>query len=97
MKRKNKKHILFPAALLIYVTVLAVITYPRYRESGDRYKPAACSVALFYSEEKTKDQGAVHQKGLANQGGKDNHGTRTLKKGIRVFFFSETSLHLLIL
>ncbi|NLY23707.1 MAG: LPXTG cell wall anchor domain-containing protein [Bacteroidales bacterium] len=35
MKRKNKKHILFPAALLIYVTVLAVITYPRYRESGD--------------------------------------------------------------
>ncbi|MBF6627280.1 MAG: LPXTG cell wall anchor domain-containing protein [Proteiniphilum sp.] len=35
MKGNNRKHILFPALLLVYVTVLAFITYPRYEASGD--------------------------------------------------------------
>lgn len=35
MKLKNKRVILFPALLLLYLTILAVITYPRYRASGE--------------------------------------------------------------
>ena len=35
MKRRIKKYILFPAVLLIYVAILAIMTYPRYVVSGD--------------------------------------------------------------
>jgi LPXTG-motif cell wall-anchored protein len=35
MKRRNKKHILLPAVLLIYVAILAIITYPGYKASGN--------------------------------------------------------------
>ena len=35
MPRNNKKHILLPAILLVYVAILAIVSYPRYKESGD--------------------------------------------------------------
>ncbi|WP_298648671.1 LPXTG cell wall anchor domain-containing protein [uncultured Proteiniphilum sp.] len=35
MSRKIKKHILFPAVLLIYFTIMAVMAYPRYKASGN--------------------------------------------------------------
>lgn len=35
MKRKNKKQILLPVVLLIYVAILAIMTYPRYQASGN--------------------------------------------------------------
>lgn len=35
MMRKNKNYILFPSVLLIYVAILAVMTYPRYKVSGN--------------------------------------------------------------
>lgn len=35
MKRKNKKHILLPAALLIYMAGMAILAYPKYREQGN--------------------------------------------------------------
>lgn len=35
MKRKNKKHILLPAALLIYMVGMAILAYPKYREQGN--------------------------------------------------------------
>lgn len=35
MSRKLKRHILFPAILLIYIAVMAVIAFPRYSESGN--------------------------------------------------------------
>ena len=31
MRRKNKKHILLPAALLIYMVGMAILAYPKYR------------------------------------------------------------------
>lgn len=30
-----KRHILFPAMLLIYIVVMAIIAFPNYRESGN--------------------------------------------------------------
>lgn len=35
MSRKIKKQFLFPAALLIYLAIMAYISYPRYKESGN--------------------------------------------------------------
>lgn len=35
MPRNNKKHILLPAILLVYVAILAIVSYPRYKESGE--------------------------------------------------------------
>ncbi len=35
MSRKIKKHFLFPAVLLIYLAIMAYISYPRYKESGN--------------------------------------------------------------
>ncbi|MBK5194508.1 MAG: LPXTG cell wall anchor domain-containing protein [Proteiniphilum sp.] len=35
MKRKNKKQILLPVVLLIYVAILAIMTYPGYQASGN--------------------------------------------------------------
>ena len=35
MPRNNKKHILLPAILLVYVAILAIVSYPRYEESGE--------------------------------------------------------------
>ena len=35
MKRRIKKHILFPVVLLIYVVLLGIMTYPRYQASGN--------------------------------------------------------------
>ena len=35
MNRKIKKHFLFPAVLLIYLAIMAYISYPRYKESGN--------------------------------------------------------------
>jgi len=35
MKRRIKKHILFPVVLLIYVALLGIMTYPRYHASGN--------------------------------------------------------------
>lgn len=31
----NKKHILLPAVLALYVVVMAIIGYPRYQKSGN--------------------------------------------------------------
>lgn len=35
MSRKTKRPLLVPAILLIYAGVMAYISYPRYKESGD--------------------------------------------------------------
>jgi hypothetical protein len=35
MKRKTKTYILFPAVLLVYIAIMAVMTYPRYEASGN--------------------------------------------------------------
>lgn len=35
MSRKIKKHFLFPAVLLIYLAIMAYISYPRYKELGN--------------------------------------------------------------
>ncbi|MCE5205637.1 MAG: LPXTG cell wall anchor domain-containing protein [Porphyromonadaceae bacterium] len=35
MKQKIKKQFLFPAVLLIYVAIMAYMSYPRYKESGN--------------------------------------------------------------
>ena len=35
MRKKNKRHIFLPLALLIYSAVMAVITFPKYREHED--------------------------------------------------------------
>ena len=35
MRRKPKKHILLPSVLLLYIAVLAYISFPRYKESGN--------------------------------------------------------------
>ena len=35
MSRKIKKHVLFPAVLLLYLAIMAYISYPRYCESGN--------------------------------------------------------------
>lgn len=35
MSEKIKKHILFPLVLIIYVAVMAVISYPKYEKSGN--------------------------------------------------------------
>ena len=35
MPRNNKKHILLPAILLVYVAILAIVSYSRYKESGE--------------------------------------------------------------
>lgn len=35
MSRKIKKHVLFPAVLLLYIAIMAYIGYPRYSESGN--------------------------------------------------------------
>lgn len=32
MKRKNKKHVLLPAALIVYMICMAVIAYPNYQK-----------------------------------------------------------------
>jgi LPXTG-motif cell wall-anchored protein len=34
MNRKTKKQSLLPAALLIYMAIMAYISYPRYKASG---------------------------------------------------------------
>jgi hypothetical protein len=35
MNRKIKKQFLLPAALLIYLGIMAYVSYPRYKESGN--------------------------------------------------------------
>lgn len=35
MSNKAKRHILLPSAIIIYIAVMAVISFPRYRESGN--------------------------------------------------------------
>lgn len=35
MRKKPKKHVLLPSVLLLYIAVLAYISYPRYQESGN--------------------------------------------------------------
>lgn len=35
MTRRNKNYILLPSALLIYVAILAIMTYPKYKVSGN--------------------------------------------------------------
>lgn len=35
MKLKAKRHIILPVALLIYIAVMAFISFPKYKESGD--------------------------------------------------------------
>lgn len=35
MKRRFKRHIIIPLLLLVYISVMAVMAFPRYRESGN--------------------------------------------------------------
>lgn len=35
MSRKIRRHILFPAVLLVYFTIMAAMAYPRYKASGN--------------------------------------------------------------
>ncbi len=35
MKRKIKRHILIPLLLLVYVTIMVVMAFPKYQESGN--------------------------------------------------------------
>lgn len=35
MSRKIPKHILFPAVLIVYVAILGIMSYPRYKTSGN--------------------------------------------------------------
>lgn len=35
MSRRFKRHIFLPVALLVYFAVMAVMAYPRYKESGN--------------------------------------------------------------
>lgn len=35
MSEKIKRYILFPLVLIVYVAVMAVISYPKYEESGN--------------------------------------------------------------
>ncbi len=35
MRRKFKRHILLPGALLIYFAIMGVVAYPRYKASGN--------------------------------------------------------------
>lgn len=35
MSRKIKKEFLFPSVLLIYLSIMAYISFPRYKESGN--------------------------------------------------------------
>lgn len=35
MRRKSKRHILLPAALLVYMAIMAFLAYPKYRERGN--------------------------------------------------------------
>ncbi len=39
MRRKSKRYILLPAALLVYMVIMAFIAYPKYRgqENWDEY------------------------------------------------------------
>lgn len=35
MKRKIKRHLLIPLLLLVYVTIMVVMAFPKYQESGN--------------------------------------------------------------
>ncbi len=35
MRRKSKRYILLPAALLVYMAIMAFLAYPKYREHGN--------------------------------------------------------------
>jgi len=35
MRRKIPKHLLFPAVLIGYVSILGIMSYPRYKASGN--------------------------------------------------------------
>ena len=35
MRRKIKRHILVPAALLVYIIIMVVMAFPRYQEQGN--------------------------------------------------------------
>ena len=38
MKRKFKRYILIPLLLLIYVAIMVVMAFPKYKESGNWYE-----------------------------------------------------------
>ena len=35
MKRRFKRHVIIPLLLLIYISVMAVMSFPRYKETGN--------------------------------------------------------------
>ncbi|WP_294080673.1 DUF3309 family protein [Proteiniphilum sp. UBA5384] len=35
MSRKFKRYIVFPAVVLVYLVIMAVMAYPRYKASGE--------------------------------------------------------------